>query len=151
MTEVLQGFDIQIYVDGGSKNNQSLERMGYGSFKTFYKGQEIEMTIDKGTKDEIKTRQARINLPGKTNNEAEYITLITALNYALQIQGNTNKKLWFQFFTDSALLDGHLRGTMKCKAKNLIPLYEQSLELLETLTAQVVKVDREKIVEVLGH
>ena len=142
---------IHIYTDGGSKNNQSNDRIGYGSFKTFFNNKEVTMTIDRGTKDEIKTNHVRINLPGKTNNEAEYISLITALNYALQVQGDTKEKLQFKFFTDSQLIEGHLSGAMKCKAANLKPLYKLASGVLEILDAQIVKVDRDEIVKVLGH
>jgi ribonuclease HI len=138
---------INIYFDGGSKNNQSSsERQGYGSFRTYYQDKPVTMNFG-----EDKTNHLRLYFPGKSNNEAEYATFIVALAYANELQSRSKKDLEFHFYTDSALVHGQIHGEMQVKAKNLLPYYEKAIEYLGNINSYLYKVPREEIVERLGH
>ena len=69
---------IIIYADGGSYNNQSKDRDAYGSF------------LVEGEKDQHKFKYGN-----KTNNEAEYLTLIKTLEY---INNHREEKEFLIFF-----------------------------------------------------
>jgi ribonuclease HI len=147
---------IDIWFDGGSLNNQSASRKGYGSFKTFYRGKEVEMTIDRGTKDEKKTTQARIDWDSATNNEAEWKTLIVAVCYAIQVQNGSNNPLKFAFHGDSQNVIGAFVDGNKTKAANLKPLREEAenyLEILHDAGAEIefVKEPDTAVKKILGH
>ena len=124
---------IIIYADGGSYNNQhSDKRDAYGSFMV-----------------ESEKKQHRFKYGNKTNNEAEYLTLIKALYY---INKRTEKE--FVLFTDSQLVTKQLGGTWKCKNDKLQPLYQEAKDLLETNNNKHIVlawVDNKKMKKVLGH
>ena len=124
---------IVIYSDGGSYNNQHGDkRDAYGSF------------MAEGGK-----KQHRFKYGNKTNNEAEYLTLIKALHY---INKRTEKE--FVLFTDSQLITKQLGGTWKCKNDKLQPLYQEAKTLLEKKNGKQVVlawVDNKKMKKVLGH
>jgi ribonuclease HI len=124
-----------IYSDGGSYNNQHGDkRDAYGSFK-----------VEGGKK------QYRFKYGSKTNNEAEYMTLIKALQY---IQNNKVDKD-FVLFTDSQLITKQLGDTWKCKNDKLQLLYQEAKKLIDSINdgKQVVIawVDNKKMKKVLGH
>lgn len=80
----------------------------------------------------------------KTNNEAEYHTLLTLLHHAKLSESD-----WI--FTDSALLVGHLTQGWRVGATNLRPLYVEAATLLAACGAKLRKVDRREIVRKVGH
>lgn len=127
---------IIIYADGGSYNNQTSDRKAYGSF------------LVEGEKE-----QHRFTYGNHTNNEAEYMTLIKALEYIK----NHREEKEFVIFTDSQLITKQIGGTWKCKNIKLNPLYNESKSLLDTLNngngKQVVLAwtDNKKMKKVLGH
>lgn len=123
-----------IYADGGSYNNQSKDRDAYGSF------------LIEGEKT-----QHRFKYGNKTNNEAEYLTLIKALEHIK----NHREEKEFVIFTDSQLITKQIGGTWMCKNPKLSPLYEKSKNLLDSINdgKQVILawVDNKKMKKVLGH
>jgi ribonuclease HI len=126
---------IVIYADGGSYNNQSKsDRDAYGSFQV-----------------EGEKKQHRFKYGNKTNNEAEYLTLIEALKY---IQQKRTEKA-FVLFTDSQLVTKQLGGTWKCKNEKLKPLYKEAKDLIDSLNSKkhtvIAWVDNKKMKKVLGH
>jgi ribonuclease HI len=128
-----------IYIDGGSLNNQDeKKRSGYGSFlvtKTEYPEQ------DKG-KVAFKTFEfGRVS-----NNQAEYRTLLEALNYCINefIAEPT-------IYTDSNLVVSQLNGTFKTNDDGLKKLKERAAEDIKLIRAQVCKMERDVIFKVLGH
>ena len=144
--------EINIFFDGGSKNNQSQNRQGYGSFITLHNGAPVTMTIDRGTKNERKTLQCFLDFGQATNNEAEWKTFLTALCYALELQEGTKKELTFIFHGDSQNVLGPFLDGNKVKAANLKPLYEEAQALISALIqVKFVKETGVHMKEVLGH
>ena len=145
--------EISIWFDGGSRNNQSKEsRQGYGSFLTLHNGKLVTMTIDRGTKDERRVSQCNLDLGKATNNEAEWATFIAALTYAWSIQSHVDKPVEFTFHGDSQNVLGPFIDGNRVKSKNLKPLYEQALELVQAIEyVRFVKEDDKQVKDILGH
>ena len=62
----------------------------------------------------------------KTNNEAEYLAMIAGLELALNNNFNDIK-----IYSDSELLVNQINGKYKVKAKNLMPLFNQVIDVLD--------------------
>jgi ribonuclease HI len=92
---------------------------------------------------------------GVTNNEAEYRTLIAALNdlvVRIQRTGKAPSDYSLLVHTDSQLLVGQLTEGWQVKAANLRPLVDEAATLIQTFgRCDLVKVPRDEIVRVLGH
>lgn len=131
--------DLTIVCDGGSLGNPG---KGYGSFRL----------TDRHGHNEI----TRLEFgPNMTNNQAEYRTLIAALEQALahasdQQQQPANLRL--QVLTDSQLLVEQVLGRWKVRNAGLQPLNARARELLAAFgSREVVWQPRAKTVRVLGH
>ena len=133
-------FDFLAVVDGGSRGNGAANE-GYGSY--------VLSTRD-GRKDTI-----RLDLGTATNNEAEYQTLIAALNDLVgRIQRADRAPSGYSLLahTDSQLMVGQLTQGWKVKAANLRPLVNDATGLMQAFgRCDLVKVPRDEIVRVLGH
>lgn len=108
--------EIKIYTDGGSRGNPGISGFGLVIFDE---------------KDNIIHQESKF-LGIKTNNEAEYLGLIAALEWLDQ----NHKKYQItgvSFFSDSQLLVRQLQGKYKVKSPNLIGLYQQSIKILNKL------------------
>lgn len=128
-----------IYCDGGSKDNQSPERRsGYGSF--------VATTTPYPDHASGKLASKFFTYGKITNNQAEYRTLLEALNYCIQefLADAT-------IYTDSELVVSQLNGGYKVRDPELKTLHEQALKLIQLVKATVVKAPRETIFAVLGH
>lgn len=126
---------VIIYADGGSFNNQhDTKRDAYGSFMV-----------------ETEKKQHRFKYGNKTNNEAEYLTLIKALHYIK----NKRTEKEFVLFTDSQLITKQLSDTWKCKNDKLRPLYQEAKNLISSINngkhLVLAWVDNKKMKKVLGH
>lgn len=95
-----------IYIDGASKGNPG--DAGAGIF------------IEDGNK----IFQYSIYIGKRTNNEAEYIAFILALEKAFEL-GLKRVKI----FSDSELLVNQMNGKYKVRSKNIIPLIIRAQEL----------------------
>jgi len=97
---------INVYTDGGSRQNPG--HSGYG-------------LVIYGDHKKILFKEAKY-LGIKTNNEAEYMALIGALEW---ISSNIEKYHFTQinFFSDSQLMVRQLQHLYKVKAANLKPLF----------------------------
>lgn len=130
---------IQIVFDGGSRGNPG---QGYGSFALDWPGYPREIVqLEFGDK--------------VTNNEAEYDTLIAALEAVrdrmmeneLEI-GSAILGIW----GDSLLVCNQVRGEWKCKEPRLQARLEKVKELLSSFgESELNHQPREKSVEILGH
>ena len=133
-------FDYLITCDGGSRGNGATNQ-GYGSY--------VISTRD-GQKEIL-----RLDLGTATNNEAEYQTLIAALNdLGGRIQRADRAPSGYSLLahTDSQLMVGQLIQGWKVKAANLRPLVDEAAALMQTFgRCDLVKVPRDEIVRVLGH
>ena len=130
---------IQIVFDGGSRGNPG---KGYGSFALDWPGYPQEV-IQLEFGDQA------------TNNEAEYDTLIAALEAVrdrlaeLQIEpGSATLRIW----GDSLLVCSQVRGVWACKEPRLQMRLKKVKELLSGLgESELNHQPREKSVEILGH
>jgi len=128
-----------VYCDGGSRDNQDpVKRSGYGSFL---------VTRNPYPNHEAGRLTSKFFTFGKiTNNQAEYRTLIEALEYCIQ-----------EFipephiYTDSELVVSQLDGSYKTKDSELRPLRALAAANIKLIKATVEKTPREVIFAVLGH
>jgi len=127
---------IQVVVDGGSLGNGTKDSVGYGSY-----------CIDTPVRPEFGT--------GITNNEAEYMALIAALDHIISTMNSAKLNPTgydVEIHTDSQLLVGHLTQGWKVKAVNLRPLVDRARILMGSFrNCTLVKVPRDEIVRTLGH
>lgn len=126
--------------DGGSKGNPG---RGYGSYVLIRcdTGQQKLRRLDFG--DDV------------TNNEAEYRTLIEALQAlvdTIRAHGKDPKRYRLEVRGDSQLVINQLTGAWKARDPRMRALRDEALNLLQQFGAyRVVHQDRSRSVEVLGH
>ena len=113
---------IEIYTDGASRGNPGLAGAGW----VFKKNNKI---IHKGKKF----------LEKITNNQAEYLALINALQDSHK-QGYNNISLYL----DSELIVKQIKKEYKVKNDKMIPLYKQVIKLLENIQWTITHVKRDK-------
>jgi ribonuclease HI len=144
--ELCQG--LFIACDGGSLNNQSSNRWGYGSFRVFNNSDLVPSTY----KGEQEYTHEFTYGDGVTNNVAECETLIHALTYIDELiaRGYTDI-IRLGVDSQTALLAA--TTDIKKPAKHLKPLYKQIRELALKLRNQVqfVKIDEQDMKGLLGH
>lgn len=130
---------IGVIFDGGSKGNPGL---GYGSYALRWPGAQQQI---------VKLRFGN----HATNNEAEYDTLIAALEAILKrLQDNdaapTTARLDIR--GDSLLVINQVLGKWQCKEETLQVRRDKVRQLLQQFGVwQLTHHDRSKSVEVLGH
>lgn len=119
--------EIIIYTDGGSRGNPGPAAAGF-------------VITDKNAKRLC----ARGAFLGKaTNNEAEYIAIIKALEAARQFKAEQ-----ITVFSDSELLVRQINGQYKIKSEKLRPLYRRAAELLDEFKNYKIRhIPREKNTE----
>jgi ribonuclease HI len=133
--------DYQIIFDGGSKNNGSPNSQGYGSYQLSVAG---------------KQDTKRLRFPtGTTNNEAEYKSLIAALE---DLIGRIQKancpvgEFSLEIRGDSALVLNQVQGTWKTRQEHLRPLRDRAQAIIALFKqVEFVWQPREESVQVLGH
>ena len=132
-------WDYTIVFDGGSKGNPGL---GYGSY---------EISTRTGA-----SKQKRLEFgDGITNNEAEYLTLIVALEgLAAMIARHDRAPADFSVRVqgDSRLVIEQLAGRWKVKHPNIRPLHERAGALLRRFgRTDLAWHERANSVRILGH
>jgi ribonuclease HI len=134
--------DYLIIFDGGSRNNGSPDAEAYGSY---------QITTATG-RSEIKRVQFST---GTTNNEAEYQSLIAALEDLMGRIERANRavgRYTLEIRGDSALVLNQVQGTWKTKQQHLRPLRDRAQAIIALFKhVEFVWQPREKSVEVLGH
>ncbi len=122
----------EFWIDGGCLGNNDAhgKRNAYGSISD---GKAI-----------MRRRFAK----ARTNNEAEYTTLLAALKNMLMNRTDPNGPT---IYTDSQLMVGQLTQGSKVKAENLLALHDEAALLLAKTKAKLLWLSRDKIVEKLGH
>lgn len=130
---------IVVIFDGGSKGNPGI---GYGSYALRWPGQ-TEQIVQLQFGDYV------------TNNEAEYDTLIAALDAVLGRLDDLGADVGaaqLTVFGDSLLVINQITGEWKCKNERLLPRRDEARALLAQLGRwQLIHHDRSNSVEVLGH
>lgn len=113
--------NINVYTDGGSRGNPGHSGCGVVIYDSSQK---------------ILFKESKY-LGIKTNNEAEYLGLINALNWIIE-----NKKSFdisqINFYADSQLMIRQMQKKYKVKAPNLIPIFNQVQDLVNSLFLPVV-------------
>jgi len=114
---------ITIYIDGASRGNPGKSSCAY-------------VIEEKGKVVEEKVKFLGV----KTNNQAEYMGLLMALERMIEM-----KKKDVILYSDSELLVKQLKGFYQVKSENLKPLYRQFLLLRKELGAfDILHIPREK-------
>lgn len=130
---------IVVVFDGGSKGNPG---RGYGSYALNWPGQ-TEQIVRLQFGDKV------------TNNEAEYDTLIAALDAVLarlDDLGAAVSTAQIEIFGDSLLVINQVKGEWKCKQQRLQLRRDRVRESLAFFDRwHLEHHDRSKSVEVLGH
>jgi ribonuclease HI len=104
---------VMIFTDGASRGNPGEAGGGFVIYKD--KKELVAKSLYYGK---------------KTNNQAEYLAVINALEYIYEHNLTTEKLL---FFADSQFLVKQIQKEYKVKAKNIIPLYHKVETLLKNL------------------
>ncbi len=125
-----------IVFDGGALGNPG---RGYGSFHI------------SGPKGYVV--HERRDYPGViTNNQAEYLTLIEALDRLVRQEGSSSRNTRLIVRGDSLLVINQLLGKWKVKNAGLRPLHRQAGMLLQKFgTRELIWHDRSNSVQILGH
>lgn len=131
--------DVTLIFDGGSLGNPG---KGYGSFITCGR---------------VETRQpVKLEFAGRrTNNEAEYMTLIEGLRHVLSVAGDDGVRadsLAIRVLSDSQLVVEQVSGRWKVRNEGLKPLHAQARELLARFASwELTWHPRSQSVRYLGH
>lgn len=107
---------LQIYTDGGSRNNPGQAAYGY--------------VIDDEQGKELAAEGKYIGI--ETNNVAEYTGLLEALKKAKTLTEEHHIKA-IDCFLDSNLIVQQMNGKFKIKARHLLPIIEQIRSALQQL------------------
>lgn len=130
---------IEIVFDGGSRGNPG---PAYGSY--------LLSGLPGGTPTPV-----RLHLGKGTNNEAEYRSLIAALDQLRHALGKLEidpARVHLLIKGDSQLVINQLAGSWKIKNERMRALWEQAAALLEGLgSVRMQHHDRQRSVEILGH
>ena len=132
--------DYLLVFDGGSRGNPG---WGYGSYAI--------TRVQDGAQ-----RVSRLHLGnGYTNNEAEYDSLIAALEdltERIEQAGRQPEEFTLEVRGDSALVINQLNGRWKAQEPRMRQRRDQCLELLRRFAATDLKTQpREESVRILGH
>jgi ribonuclease HI len=132
-----------VYCDGGCLRNGTQEAKGYASYS---------LETRTGKRQVVRLTE----LPGvTTNNEAEYVALISALvdlRGRIERADKSPRSHSVAVHTDSQLMVGQLTQGWQVKAANLRTLVDEAATLIRTFgRCDLIKVPREEIVRVLGH
>ncbi len=100
---------VEIYIDGAARGNPGNSGIG---------------VLIRETKD--KNREIKKYLGTKTNNQAEYTALITALESATDLKDKQIK-----IFTDSLLVANQINGVWKVRHPEIISLNKKAKQLLQ--------------------
>jgi ribonuclease HI len=131
--------DVQIVFDGGSRGNPG---PAYGSYRIsgapLGPGGPVRRTFGRGT-----------------NNEAEYLTLLAALQDLIRRlgeQGIQPQEVRLKVFGDSQLVIRQLNGEWKARDARMRALRDQCRHMLRPLgDVQLIRHDRRESVRALGH
>jgi len=113
---------IKVFTDGGARGNPG--KAGCG-------------VVVKDEKEKIIYEESKF-LGVKTNNEAEYLGLITALTWI-----NNQSDPEVELYSDSELLVRQMRGEYKVKATNLKNLWLTAKNLSKSIKIIFIEISRE--------
>lgn len=136
--------EIQVYVDCGCKGNGTSNAKSYGSFAVVHN-------------NKVK-RYESFDLPtAETNNQAEYQSLIKALEYLSELASRCDtRNMRASIHMDSALVINQVNRKWKVKSSDLLRLTIQARDKLYNLRGlynmvELLSEHRVTIVNFLGH
>lgn len=129
------GDTVRIFCDGASRGNPGPASFGVAAFR----GNE-DISLNRFKNDE-KTALFTIEqkLGNKTNNEAEYAAIVSALKKCIELSIQSPSLI-----SDSELVIRQLQGRYKVKGENLKPAYAEAMKLMADVKPHLVHVPREK-------
>jgi probable phosphoglycerate mutase len=131
--------EFEIVFDGGSLGNPG---HGYGSFAILQDGQDLLLE---------KVDYAHLGNQ-VTNNQAEYMTLIHALEKLAQLREGKLAETKVVVRGDSLLVLNQIQGKWKVKNEGLRPLHKRASELVNLFAQrELLWHARSNSVRVLGH
>jgi probable phosphoglycerate mutase len=131
--------EFEIVFDGGSLGNPG---HGYGSFAILQDGQDLLLE---------KVDYAHLGNQ-VTNNQAEYMTLIHALEKLAQLREGKLAETKVVVRGDSLLVLNQIQGKWKVKNEGLRPLHKRASELVNRFAQrELLWHARSNSVRVLGH
>lgn len=139
---------ILVVCDGGAYNNQSPDRIGYGSFRVFRDG---NLEVSTYQDDKTHTHYFEYGV-GVTNNVAECMTMEHALNYIAELVERGYKgKVRLGCDSQTALLGAttHVKKPAMHLRELYVRLHNQAVKLKDHV--QFVKLDELDVKRVLGH
>jgi ribonuclease HI len=132
-----EDLQFSIVFDGGSLGNPG---KGYGSYEILKNGEPYQFVDRMEHGNHL------------TNNQAEYMTLIAALEWLANDLGEQRKHANVAIFGDSKLVVSQITGVWKVKNGNMIPLVKQAKDLFTRFgRCTITWHPRAKSVERLGH
>lgn len=114
---------LQLYSDGGSRSNPGPSGLGIAGYNVSVDGKK-DCIFEKG-----------VFLENCSNNFAEYLALIQAMNY-----GATSDYKFIEFYADSKLIVEQVTGRWKVKSVDLKTLAERAIEKVNEMRKAGVKV-----------
>jgi probable phosphoglycerate mutase len=130
---------FEIVFDGGSLGNPG---HGYGSFAILQNG--AQLLLEKVDYAHLGNQV--------TNNQAEYMTLIHALEKVISMNPGTVGSTKVVVRGDSLLVINQIAGKWKVKNEGLKPLHRRASDLVQSFGArELIWHDRSNSVRVLGH
>jgi len=145
-------------LDGGSRNNGSPDSEGYGSYQLSVISSRSK--AERVGKQEAKRLQfpgppARTGPTGTSNNEAEYRSLIAALEDLISRIHHANRpvgEFTLEIRGDSVLVLNQVQGTWQTKKEHLRPLRNRAQAIIALFKeVEFVWQPREESVDVLGY
>ena len=115
--EDLNNSPVEIYIDGAARGNPGNSGIG---------------VLIRETKD--KNREVKKYLGTKTNNQAEYTALITALESASDL-----KERQIKIFTDSLLVANQINGIWKVRHPEIITLNKKAKQLFQSFKSITIQ------------
>lgn len=130
---------ITLYADGGCTGGNPGTGIYY-SVAILHEDREVEFLVERKKRNRY-----------KTNNQAEFMALITALLWIETQPGNETVRV----LMDSQLIVKTVNGVMRCKSGSIVDLWIQARELFhEVQKDRLVHLrwtPRQHVVKVLGH
>lgn len=141
---------IEVYADGGCKNNGAPDAKAYGTFAVFYNGK--------------RKRTEPYDFPQyNTSNQAEHKILLCVLQYLTGLANSSEKQdhIQVKIYMDSKLTVNRANGVWVIKKDTPEPLKVLMMQIFNALSAvrmmpfygviEIIQVPREEIEAVLGH
>ena len=128
----MKKINLNIYCDGGSRGNPGPSACAFVILQNM-------KVVNKFSK----------YLGIKTNNEAEYLAVVYALEFILK--SKYDKNTWIKFYLDSQLVTKQMKGEYRVKSDNIKVFFNKAMALKNKIPANIsfnfVKREKNKIAD----